>query len=330
MNPIIQKGGLDFTLDETTGSNASYADVHGRLNGKKCDKGGQHVLLLDAQRRYKYAWTTCHKFFEIKQPFTAMGPTEVVCMIDIIKPLVKSTPMEPTDKRRPIFEEKVHVTMDNFFSGDEVLRFLGEGGWKAAMTCRRDRLPKEVVKVHFNYIKAAPVNQRSKVARFEQPIIAVKNILQLKKKPTSNELVVNEKKDYVNCHVSFQSTGGTNITSVNALSNVELYVREQNKGRGNQKRSWGIVMNQACETYPKAYSAADKIDQMLLEWEVNYRSWRWWYAPARHAKAFAVSMAYCLYKHCTHFLFRQVSNNIYFIILSYHGLLDLYVGIQHH
>ena len=149
--------------------------------------------------------------------------------------------MEPTAKRRQIFDEKVHVTMVNFFSGDEILRYLGEDGWKATMTCRCDRLLKGVPKTHFNYIKAAPVNARSKVARFEQPIVADKNVIQPKKKPSTDddnakgkratqkdyelmELVENEKKDCVVCHVSFQSTGGTNITSVNALSNVELYV----------------------------------------------------------------------------------------------------------
>ena len=91
--------------------------------------------------------------------------------------------MEPTDKRRQIFDEKVHVTMDNFFSGDEILRYLGEDGWKATMTCRHDRLPKGVPEIHFNYIKAVPVNARSKVARFEQPIIEVKNVIQPKTKP---------------------------------------------------------------------------------------------------------------------------------------------------
>jgi hypothetical protein len=108
--------------------------------------------------------------------------------------------------------------MDNFFSGDEVLRFLGEGGWKATMTCRCDQLPKEVPKMYFNFLKAMPVNTRSKVARFEQPIIAVKNVIQPRKKASNddndvqgirastkndNEPVADEKKDYVICHVSF-------------------------------------------------------------------------------------------------------------------------------
>jgi hypothetical protein len=97
MNQLIEKGGLNLTMVETTWLNSSYADVQGRLNGKKTDKGGQHVLLLDSQRRYLYAWTPCHKFFEIKAPFTAICPAEVVRMIDIVKPLVKGAPKEPND-----------------------------------------------------------------------------------------------------------------------------------------------------------------------------------------------------------------------------------------
>ena len=310
MNQIIEKGGLDVTMDETTWPNSSYADVHGRLSGKKTDKGGQHVLLLDSKRRYMYAWSPRHKFFPITPPFTATGPAEVVRMIEIITPLIKGASKESTDKRKQIFDEPVHLAMDNFFSGDEVLSFLGERGWKATMTCRRDRLPRGVPKAYFNFIKAAPVNARSKAARFEQPIIAVRNVKQPQNKtstedakvqgktPVKDDEPVLEKKDYVICHVSFQSTGGTNITSVNAFSSVELYVREKNKGKGNQKRTWGIEMNEARETYLKNYSAVDKIDQMLLGWDVTYKSWRWWHAPTRHAKAIAMSMAYSLYLHC--------------------------------
>jgi hypothetical protein len=85
-----------------------------------------------------YAGAPHHKFFEIKAPFTAMGRAEVVYMMDIITPLVKGAPKEPTDKRRQIFEEHVHVAMDDFCSGDKALRLLGEGKWKA--TIARSRL----------------------------------------------------------------------------------------------------------------------------------------------------------------------------------------------
>ncbi len=57
-------------------------------------------------------------------------------------------------------------------------------------------------------------------------------------------------------------------------------------------------MNEAQETCLKNYSAVDKIDQMLLGWDLTYRSWRWWHAPTRHAKAIAMSMAYSLYLQC--------------------------------
>ncbi len=116
---------------------------------------------------------------------------------------------------------------------------------------------------------AAPVNARSKVARFEQPIIAVKHV----KHQDSDRKT--DKNDYVLCHVSFQSTRGTNISTVNALSLVDLYVQGCSKGRGQQKRTWGIKMNEAQETYLKNYSVVDKIDQMLFGWDLTYRSWRW-------------------------------------------------------
>jgi hypothetical protein len=98
MNQLIERGGLDLTMDKTTWPNSSYADVHGRLNGKKTDKGGQHVLLLDSQRWYLYAWTPHYKFFEFKAPFTAIGPAEVVCLMDITTPFIKGAPKEPNDK----------------------------------------------------------------------------------------------------------------------------------------------------------------------------------------------------------------------------------------
>jgi hypothetical protein len=88
----------------------------------------------------------------------------------MIAPLVVGATKEPTDKRKQLFSECVHTTIDNLFSDDDVLHYLGEGGWKGTMTCRHDCLPKCVPKKYFNFIKVAPVNARSKVARFEKPI----------------------------------------------------------------------------------------------------------------------------------------------------------------
>ncbi len=100
INQLIDKGGLDLTLDETTWPNSSYADIQGRLKGKKTNKGGQHVLLLDSKRTYIYAYTPRHKFFEVVHPFTATGPAEVKRLVDNITPLVVGATQDPTDKRK--------------------------------------------------------------------------------------------------------------------------------------------------------------------------------------------------------------------------------------
>ncbi len=84
--------------------------------------------MLDSKRRYIYAWTPRHKFFEVVQSFTATGPAEVKCLVDMITPLVVSATKDPTDKRKQLFSKCVHIAMDNYFSGDDVLRYLGEGG----------------------------------------------------------------------------------------------------------------------------------------------------------------------------------------------------------
>ena len=139
-------------------------------------------------------------------------------------------------------------------------------------------------------MKGRTVDHRSKVARFEHPIIAVKHV-------TANSAT--GAKPYTLTHCTFQSTGGTNISSVNALSEVGLYVHERNRGRGENKRRWVIEMNEARDTYLKMYSAVDKINQTLLNYNINYRLWKWWHAPMRHAKAIALSMAYNLYVQCS-------------------------------
>jgi len=99
------------------------------------------------------------------------------------------------------------------------------------------------------------------MARFEQPIVAVKYV---------HHPAESEKESYCVVHVSFQSTGGTNIQSVNALPELQLYVRERTKGHGDSKRKWGIEMNKARELYLKCYGAVDKIDRMLKDWGIDY------------------------------------------------------------
>jgi hypothetical protein len=50
----------------------------------------------------------------------------VVRLIDNIEPLIEGAQKKESDTRRQIFTEPVHVTMDNYFSGDNILKYLGE------------------------------------------------------------------------------------------------------------------------------------------------------------------------------------------------------------
>ena len=96
-------------------------------------------------------------------------------LIDTINPLVKGQGKEPTDLRRQIFDEIPHLGMDNHFSGDATSKYVGDMGFKSTLTCRRDRFPAGVPKKYFHSLKECKVDSRSRVARFENPIIAVKH-----------------------------------------------------------------------------------------------------------------------------------------------------------
>ena len=207
-------------------------------------------------------------------------------LLDQLIPLVRGRDKDEGDLRRQIFRQPMVLSMDNHFPTKDVADFIGQHGFGQVSTIRRDRLPKDCKKESFHYVKAVAVDDRSRMARFEQPIVAVKHV-----EPTSGE-------PYNIVHVSFQSTGSTNIQTVNALSKVALYVRERNRGRGANKRVWGIEMNHARELYLKTYGAVDKLDQNIMDWGLDFISCKWWHAPMKHGMAIAFTMAYQMYRDC--------------------------------
>ena len=173
--------------------------------------------------------------------------------MDQLIPLVRGREKDEGDLRRQIFRQPMVFGMDNHFPTKDVADFIGQHGFGQVSTIRRDRLPKECNKESFHYVKAVAVDDRSRMAQFEQPVVAVKHV-----EPSSGE-------PYNIVHVSFQSTGSTNIQTVNALSEVSLYVRERNRGRGADKRVWGIETNHAPELYLKTYGTVDKLDQNIVD-----------------------------------------------------------------
>jgi hypothetical protein len=179
-----------------------------------------------------------------------------------------------------------HMTWDNYFSGCLVMRFLGELGFGATMTCRRDRLPKEIPETNLHK-KKTDSSPRPKAARFFNPINAVKRVP-----------AVEDKKGYQRVHTSFQSTSSCNISTVNALSSCHMSIRRRERGRGDNKRYWGIEMNHARTLYLGSYYRIDCIDHLIQNSNIFYRSWKYWHSPVLHGKGLAVVVAYDMYLEC--------------------------------
>lgn len=138
--------------------------MHKRLNDKPgITKGGQHTVALDAGKRFILAYTPHHSNFKRPHGFGQEGPAEVHRLVQQFDELTGE---------EKIFEKPVHFTMDFHFSGDNVVQFLGEKGYGATMTTRRNHLCKDVPNKYFHHWREA-VTQRSKAARFENPIVAV-------------------------------------------------------------------------------------------------------------------------------------------------------------
>jgi hypothetical protein len=180
-----------------------------------------------------------------------------------------------------------HGTADNHFSGDNVLDFAGRIGFGLTLTTRRDRFANGLKDyMHFEKVDATRA-KRSKVMRYENPIVAINKV---SAPPESSN------KNYTKTHVSFQSTGATNISGVNNLSCVKLYVSRKSRGIGNQKRVWGIEMNEGRATYLNTYFAVDNVDHMIKNCAMRLISWKYWHAPYLHAHAMGVIAAYDMYQ----------------------------------
>jgi hypothetical protein len=68
-------------------------------------------------------------------------------------------------------------------------------------------------------------------------------------------------KAYIENIVSLQSTGPTNISGINNLPSLQLYVTERVRGRGGGV--WAIKQNEARETYLNHYFGMYVADHMI-------------------------------------------------------------------
>ena len=284
VNAISKRAELDATGDETSWSTASPgesgAGVTFRVMNKPgISKGGQTVIVSDSHRVRPRAYMHRHKMHEKPEGWNAMGPIECRKMLEKLIPMVDGEDGET----KKLYSNRPHSTWDNHFSGDQMMQWAGENGFGLTMTCRRDRLPKGVEGKYWHKEKT-DANRRSKLARFFNPIVAVKTFA-----------ADGDKKAYRRVHVSFQSTGPTNISTVNALSSCKLEVQKRERGVRANKRKWAIEWNSGRGLYLGMYSRIDSIDHLIKNCRIKYRSWKYWHSPMLHGMSLAIVTAYDIY-----------------------------------
>ena len=155
--------------------------------------------------------------------------------------------------------------------------FAAEKKLPLTMTCARNKLPNGVPSKYWHK-EQTKADARSRAARWLKPIFAIK-----------------EHKGSTLQFCSFQSTSSCNIVSVNAINSISLFASTKERGRGTNKRQWGIEMNESRQLYLATYGIIDTIDQMIDNCNMFYRSWKYWHAAMNHGKKLAVVVAYDIY-----------------------------------
>jgi len=109
------------------------------MNEPGTSKGGQVVIINDDNRTRLQSYINKHTLHEMPDGWNFKGQYEVRYIIEQLAPLAEGEPAGPEERK--IFKEKFHSTWDIFFSCDVIMDWIGERGFEATMTCRRDCLP---------------------------------------------------------------------------------------------------------------------------------------------------------------------------------------------
>eukprot|EP00957_Ditylum_brightwellii_P187749 14295751-Ditylum_brightwellii.AAC.1 len=97
---------------------------------------------------------------------------------------------------------------DNYFSGNRIMEWMDSEGFGGVMTCRRDCLHGDSPGEYLHK-KKTDTSDRTKVACFFNPIVAVKDVPAITEATRDADGNYTEKevsKSYQCVHVSFQST----------------------------------------------------------------------------------------------------------------------------
>ena len=114
--------------------------------------------------------------------------------------------------------------------------------------------------------------------------------------PFEENVLPTEEITWTRVHVTFQSTSSTNISTVNAINENQLFVRKKEQGRGEGKMHWAIKMNEACQLYLATYGRVDTIDSLINCCNLYYCSWKYWHSCKLHVHALGLVAAYDMYK----------------------------------
>ena len=123
------------TIDETTFATASPGEsgvgVTFQIIGKpNISKGGQTILICDAHCVRPRAYYHRHKLQVKPDGWTASGMIEARRLLEQLLPMV--------DGEEDIKNKK---NQEYYFSGNKICDWIGQNGFGATMTCRRDLLP---------------------------------------------------------------------------------------------------------------------------------------------------------------------------------------------
>jgi hypothetical protein len=159
---------------------------------------------------------------------------------------------------------------------ENVMDYIRKNGFGIRTTCQRDCFPKGL-KDYFHHEKVPSHDKRKRVAWFEQPIFAVKRVEK-----------DNDKKAYTKTFVSFQSTSATNISGVNNLLSLKLYIQPKFRGAKKNTFAWATEQNEGREIYPSHYHGVDSMDHMVNTTGNRFVSWKSWHSPYLHAVSMGI------------------------------------------
>ena len=307
-NAITKYADENQTVDETTWGHAGYGEsgsgITTRLMNKKVNKGGQTTIMSDSGRFRPRSYIHRHKLHLPVDGMTKRGTNELCYLLKDIENMMlpqdphatttstshlfnnghlnsaRTTPSSPAKKKRKqIFRKKPVVCADNFFYDDKICEWIGKHGFGSVGTCARNALPIEKKYLHGTMHKSGC--KISKVARYTNPIVAVK-----------------ECNGFQRVLISFQSTNATNITSVNCFNECKLFIEIRERGKGKNKKVWGIEMNDGRRFYLSTYFRIDVVDHLLKNAAIFYRTWKYWHAPKNHGFAMILVLVYDIYLEC--------------------------------